>query len=139
MSEFAAPINGPPLQAALPGWARPADAWIDARKFLAIAAQLAILLVFIRQFEVEPGSGIQRILILLFAGFVAHAVLPLRYRLPFFLLLSLVAIGLVIGVVPAVAVIVTGLTLIGIAHLPLTFSLRVALILVVAAFLIAVR
>jgi hypothetical protein len=37
--------------------------------------------------------------LLAFAGFAIHAFLPLRYRLPFFLALSLAGIALVLGVI----------------------------------------
>src|SRR6266511_5647048 len=64
--------------------------------FLAITVQLGALLVLLRLFQIEPGTGLLRILPLVFVGFVVHAALPMPWRLPFFLLLSVGAIGIVL-------------------------------------------
>ncbi|MBA3342920.1 MAG: hypothetical protein H0T48_13950 [Gemmatimonadaceae bacterium] len=105
--------------------------------FLAITAQLGLLLVLLRLFEIEPGSGLPRILPLVFAGFVVHAALPLTWRLPFFLLLSLAAIVLVLGPVAGPVLILIGLVLVGLCHLPVAFTIRALLVALVAAGLAA--
>src|SRR5213593_3127402 len=107
--------------------------------FLGTAAQLVLVLVLLRVFDIEPGSGISRILMLVFVGFLVHAALPLRYRLQFFLLLSIVAIAFVLGPKPAVLLVVLGLALIGVSHLPVAFYIRVMLLLCVAGALAALR
>lgn len=42
-------------------------------RFAAISAQLALLMALLRLFDIEPGSGLLRILPVVFAGFVLHA------------------------------------------------------------------
>src|SRR5579864_3281414 len=65
-------------------------------EFLLLAGQLVLVAVVIRQFEIE-SSAFLRIALLAFVGFAVHAVLPLRYRLPFFVLLSFTGIWLILG------------------------------------------
>jgi hypothetical protein len=71
---------------------------IEVREFLIIIVQLGLLMLVLRQFQIENSAFI-RLALLTFAGFVVHAVLPMPYRLPFFLVLSLAGIGLVLGVI----------------------------------------
>src|SRR5687767_2559414 len=91
--------------------------WLPAREtlvqFLLITAQLALLFVALRLFEIEPSSGLPRLLPLVFAGFLIHAVLPMRGRLPFFLALSFAAIITVLGIRPGALVVTLGLVLFG--------------------------
>jgi hypothetical protein len=68
--------------------------------FLCILAQLGVLTLVLRQFQIE-GAAFLRLWVLAVAGFVVHALLPLRLRLPFFLALSLTGIALVLGFVNA--------------------------------------
>ena len=67
----------------------------------------------------------------------------MRWRLPFFSLLSLAGIavgfGIPFGQANAAALVGIGLLLIGLAHLPTAFSLRLVLLAVVGAALIAIR
>ena len=58
------------------------------------------------------------------AGFAVHYFLPLPYRLPFFLALSLGAIAFLLGPVPAAWLI--GLGLVAHRHLPLARAVRAA-------------
>ncbi len=64
---------------------------ITAVNFLIVLAQLGLFTLVLRQFQIESGAFI-RLALLAFAGFAIHAWLPLRYRLPFFLALSLAGI-----------------------------------------------
>ena len=64
--------------------------------FLFVAAEVALVVLVVRQFQVE-STAFLRIALLALAGFVVHAWLPLAWRMPFFALLSLGAIGLVLG------------------------------------------
>ena len=111
---------------------------ISAAGFLSVLVQLALLTLVFRQFQIE-NAGFLRLWLLTVAGFAIHAFLPLRYRLPFFLGLSLAGILLVLGVFHGVTLIVLGLLLIAICHLPLSFAARVALLLFVVAVLAAQR
>jgi hypothetical protein len=72
-------------------------------------------------------------------GFVVHALLPLQYRLPFFTLLSLGSIIVALGPVDGIYLVVLGLVLIGICHLPARLAVRVVLLLGVGALFAAWR
>jgi len=100
--------------------------------------QLALVLLLFRQFQIESAAFL-RLSVLAFAGFAIHAVLPLSYRLPFFVLLSLVGIGLVMGVENGMWLVGIGLVLIAICHLPVSFGTRAATLLVVGGTLVAQR
>ena len=106
--------------------------------FVFIMAQLALLLVVLRQFQIE-SNALLRLSILAFAGFALHAFLPLRYRLPFFTLLSLSGIVLVFGFMQGAWLIGLGLILIAICHLPIPFAARVGVLIAVTTGLVAQR
>jgi D-alanyl-lipoteichoic acid acyltransferase DltB (MBOAT superfamily) len=111
---------------------------ISAAKFLVVLAQLGLLTLVLRQFQIESGAFL-RLALLAFAGFAVHAWLPLRYRLPFFLGLSLAGIALVLGVTNGAWLVAVGLVLLGICHLPFAFAVRIAILIAVAAVLVAQR
>ncbi|HYN82467.1 MAG TPA: hypothetical protein VES88_13260 [Gemmatimonadaceae bacterium] len=104
-----------------------------------IAAQLAVLLGLLYALEIEPDSGLPRILPLVFAGFIAHASLPPRHRLQLFLLLSLAALALVLGVAQGATVAAIAFVLVAICHLPLPFGVRVGLLALTGTGLAALR
>jgi D-alanyl-lipoteichoic acid acyltransferase DltB (MBOAT superfamily) len=108
-------------------------------KFLGLAAQLGLLVLLIRQFNLVSPVFCHQIIFLIFYGFLIHYFLPLRYRLPFFLFLSLSGIVFIFGFVQASWLIGLGLTLIGICHLPIRFSFRVVLLVVTGAALAEFR
>lgn len=105
---------------------------------LLIVVQLGLLVIVIRQFQLVNSAFI-RVVLLAFGGFLIHQFLPMRARMPFFLALSLVGIGLVFGPVAGAWLIAVGLVLVGICYLPIVFSGRIALLLAVGAGLVAVR
>ena len=107
--------------------------------FLVVAAQLALVLFLVSRFRIEEGRGFVRVAPLVFGGFVVHAWLPSRYRRPFFLLLSWVAIGMVLGAVNGSWLIGIGLVLVGLCHLPVPFAARVAMILAAGGLLACFR
>ncbi|MGH8682019.1 MAG: hypothetical protein ACREVP_11030, partial [Burkholderiales bacterium] len=111
---------------------------IGVGTFLVILAQLALLTLVLRQFQIESGA-FRDLWLLALGGFAVHAFLPLRYRLPFFLALSLAGIALVLGPVHGAWLVAVGLGLIGICHLPLAFATRIAILLAAAAVLVAQR
>jgi alginate O-acetyltransferase complex protein AlgI len=111
---------------------------IGAWSLLIVLAQLGLLMLVLRQFQIENAAFL-RLSLLAFAGFALHAVLPMRMRLPFFLTLSLVGIALVLGVANGAWIVGIGLVLIGICHLPFSFRARVGLLLAVSAVLVAQR
>src|SRR5262249_28117872 len=113
-------------------------------QFLAILAQFALIVVAINRWQLARQL-FARIMWWALAGFVIHHFLPRRFCLPFFAMLSLLAVitgvghfgpsvggawltgkittsGLLYHLVPGLAVIGIGLGLIGICHLPIRFG-----------------
>lgn len=111
---------------------------ISLTNYLFAIVQLGLLLLLLRQFQIESAAFL-RLAMVTFAGFAIHAWLPLRLRLPFFVMLSLVGIGIVLGGVNAAWTVAIGLLLVGICHLPVPFAWRGALLLCVAGVLVLQR
>jgi hypothetical protein len=108
-------------------------------KYALLVIQLALLILVIRQFQLESQAFSHNLLALTLYGFLIHSVLPTRYRLTFFLLLSLVAIAGIFGIANGAWIIGIGLALIGICHLPVAYPIRVGLLLAAGTFLAASR
>jgi D-alanyl-lipoteichoic acid acyltransferase DltB (MBOAT superfamily) len=108
-------------------------------KFLCIAGQLGLLVILIGQFNLVSPVFCHQIAFLTFYGFVIHYFLPLEYRLPFFLLLSLSTVIFIFGFVEGGWLIGLGLMLIGLCHLPIRFSYRVVLLLLAGIGLAELR
>jgi hypothetical protein len=108
-------------------------------KFLAIAAQFGLLVLLIRHFQLENQAFYHNLILLAFFGFLFHYFLPLQYRLPFFLLLSIAAIFGILGFQNGLWLVGISLGLILIAHLPTSFRLRVVLLLAVGVALAIMR
>lgn len=104
-----------------------------------LAARLALVLYAVQLYHVEAMAGFLCLTPLIFGGFVVHALLPLRWRLPFFVVLSVAALGWVLGPVDGGLVLLAGLGLLGLCHLPLSFGWRVALVVGAAALLAGLR
>jgi hypothetical protein len=100
----------------------------DLGTIAVVSIQLALALVVIHQFQLESRTFFH-VMLLGGAGFITHALLPLRYRLSFFTLLSLASITLVLGPLDSVSLVVLGLVLIGICHLPVRMAVRILLLL----------
>jgi hypothetical protein len=130
-------------------------------QFLAVVAQFGLIVVLIDYWQLESVS-LAHLMQLAFAGFVIHHLLPLRFRLPFFAILSLVATITVVGhigpnmwvngvttgisvgtflyrFVPGLTLIGLGFALIGICHLPVRFTIRVGLVAIAGAGLAFLR
>ena len=112
---------------------------LEISNFLSVAAQLGLLVLVFRQFRLENQALYHNLVLLTFYGFLIHYFLPVRYRLPFFLLLSLAAITGILGFVNGLWLIGIGLGLIGICHLPIPYSTRVAILLAAGTVLVALR
>src|SRR5215467_3691251 len=129
--------------------------------FLAVVAQFGLIVLVINQWQLESVS-LSRLMQLAFIGFIIHHFLPLRFRLPFFAGLSLVAVitgvghlgpnviagwmqgkstvsSLLYHLVPGLTLIGIGLGLIGICHLPIRFGARIVLVAVAGAALAFLR
>jgi len=113
--------------------------WQGLLKFLTIAVQLSLLAVIMRMSYLEHSAFYHNVMLLTLYGFVIHYFLPQPYRLPFFVILSLAGIIGVFGLADGAWLIGLSLVLIGICHLPISFWLRVAILLVAGFSLIAMR
>jgi hypothetical protein len=115
-----------------------AQGGIGIKAYVLILVQLGLLTLLLRQFQIESAAFL-RLALLAFCGFAVHALLPMRYRLPFFVALSLAGIVLVLDIVNGLWIVGIGLGLIGICHLPVSFRLRGLLLLCAGALLVALR
>jgi hypothetical protein len=117
---------------------READ-FLKLGKLASVVIQLGLLVVVIRQYELENQAFYTNIMLLTFYGFLIHAILPRRYQLPFFLFLSLAAISGVLGLTNGIWLVVIGLGLIGICHLPISFLARAGVLLLAGIALVLLR
>ena len=104
-------------------------------RFGAVTLQFAIIGLTALIFRVE-SRGFRWLLAAAGIGFVIHHLLPVRFRLPFFAVLSMgsmvVAFGPPFSGGNALWLGAIGLPLIGLAHIPIRFWFRVALIVLLA-------
>src|SRR5215212_7671179 len=87
---------------------RSAAPWPEVVKFAAVLLQLLLLAVLIKRYEIESPAFFD-LTVLAFAGFAVHYFLPVTYRLPFFLVLSVAGIAMVLGVMQAIWLLGIGL------------------------------
>ena len=106
--------------------------------FAIVGVQLGLVLILLRQFQIESTAFIQ-LAAMSFAGFAVHAFLPFRMRLPFFAVLSVSAIAMVFGFENGAWLVAIGLLFIGICHLPVPFSVRGIGLLMLGAVLASQR
>ncbi len=116
----------------------PLPALTGALQFTALLAQAFLVMWLVFKFRIGSVAFI-RLMALAFAGFVVNHFLPHRFRLPFFVLLSLFGIAVVFGPVGAAWLVGAGGAMIGMAHLPIPFRARIALLAVVLALMVALR
>jgi D-alanyl-lipoteichoic acid acyltransferase DltB (MBOAT superfamily) len=133
----------------------PADSWdgwstrswlgqfsLEGRRLgavLSVVLQLTLLALVTGLFHLETQALYHNIMLLTLGGFLIHYLLPARYRLSYFLLLSLAALAGILGVVNAIWLIAIGLGLLGLAHLRVSYTLRAALLLTAGIGLAAIR
>jgi alginate O-acetyltransferase complex protein AlgI len=133
----------------------------EVAQFLAVVAQFGLVVLLVQYWQLE-SQLLTRLMWLAFVGFVVHHLLPLRFRLPFFAGLSLMAVitgvghlgpsviagwmhgkstlnGLLYHLVPGLTLIGIGLGLIGLCHLPIRFAARVGLVVAAGAALAFLR
>jgi hypothetical protein len=134
---------------------------VELAQFLAVVAQFGLVVLLVQYWQLESLS-FSRLMQLAFVGFVIHHLLPLRFRLPFFAMLSMLATIIVVGqmgpktwvagltgrmsindflyhLVPGLALVGIGLGLIGLCHLPIRFGMRVGLVAAAGAGLALLR
>jgi hypothetical protein len=98
------------LQPAMPFFNR------DTVRFVGVSFQFGLLVLLIRQFELERGP-LGDVMLLAWIGFAIHHFLPGRLRLPFFTILSMASVPLAIGLPLGGFVLGAGLVLIGLCHM----------------------
>ena len=107
--------------------------------YCSLAGQLVLVLLVAKVYHVEEMYGFLQIVPFLFFGFLVHFWLPVAWRLPFFVALSLASLVYLLGFPHSLGVICLGFFLIALCHLPIPFFWRVALIVTVAAGLAVFR
>ncbi len=117
---------------------KPASA-IGAGPFLSVCVQLAAVFALLHAYRIEADLGLLRLTPLVLLGFAVHAWLPLALRMGWFLALSFGAAALLFEPATAAALVATGLALIGVAHLPLPWVLRIAVLVLAGLFLGGLR
>ena len=109
-------------------------------KFLAVTLQLGLLLWIIDLYAIEERSGLsQDLMYLIFGGFVVHAWLPMKWRMPFFFGLTVAAMVIVFQPLYAAWLVGISLALIGLCHIPIPKWIRLTIIVGAAAALTALR
>ena len=64
--------------------------------FVAVVVQFGLIVLVVRDWQLESLS-LSRLMDLAFVGFIIHHLLPLRFHLPFFAVLSMAAVIAVVG------------------------------------------
>ena len=103
-----------------------------------VALQFALLLGLMQLFHLEYAS-VRLVLGVALIGFVVHHLLPMPLRLPFFVLLSLGSLAIVVLPMNALRLASVGSILIGMCHLPIRFAWRIALVMATALGLTLAR
>lgn len=119
-------------------------------QFWAVVTQFALVILVANYWHIET-EAVGYVLQLAFVGFIIHHFLPMRLRLPFFALLSLIITIVVVDrlgpatwavalkgtlslkaffyqLFPGLVLIAIGLGLIGVCHLPIRFGARVSIL-----------
>jgi hypothetical protein len=130
-------------------------------QFSAVLLQFALIAIVIDTWQLE-SQLLARLMWLAVVGFAIHHLLPQRFRLPFFAMLSLMAVitgvghlgpnvwmrwlsggipssGLLYHFVPGLTLVAIGLGLIGLCHLPIRFGVRIGLVAAAGAGLAFLR
>ncbi|MBA3562431.1 MAG: hypothetical protein H0W33_00180 [Gammaproteobacteria bacterium] len=114
------------------------NAAITGRQLAIRTFQLVVLVYLVRYFEIgSPQFG--TIMLLAVPAFLINALLPFRYRLEWFLTVSLIGIVLVLGPVSAIWLIAIVTAFIAICHLPVPLGSRITILLAAGAALFFFR
>jgi hypothetical protein len=123
-------------------------------QFLAVVIQFGLIILVVNYWQLE-GLRVGRLMQLALIGFVIHHLLPPRFRLPFFAMLSLASVITIVGqisprvllaavngrtsphdflylLIPGLTLIGIGLGLLGLCHLSIRLGLRIALVVAAA-------
>lgn len=111
----------------------------DLHRFLVTLVQLAAAVGVASLFRIESDRRLVPVLTLVLVGFAVHAWLPWRWRPWLFLGLGLGAIQIVLMPQSMASVVLVGLALIALCHLPVPYGVRVALAVLALAALALLR
>lgn len=106
-----------------------------ARPALLVLFQLLLMILVVREFEIEKSRGLAEVLSIVACGLIPYMLLPVRFRLPCFLLLSAGVCAAVAGWANTAWIGGIGCGLIGICHLPLPYLTRGLLLILSGAAL----
>lgn len=106
---------------------------------VATTAQLGLILKLIEIYKLESVALYELLAPTIFFGFIAHHYLSIRVRPAFFLLISLAAIGQVLGLRHGLLLVGAGSALLAICHIPIRLGVRVGLLVLVSGALAAFR
>ena len=101
-------------------------------RLAAVALQLAVIVAAIRIFNIETNA-FETVAMLALGGFVVHHLLPAPARLPFFALLSVASVVIVLGIAAGTSLLVLGAILIAACHIHVSHRARIAIVLAVGA------
>src|SRR5688572_4667701 len=80
-----------PVASASAGVKRPRLDGFKALRFAVLYLQLALVLLVVQQYQLESRTFFH-VMVLGAIGFAVHALLPLQYRLPFFVAISFASV-----------------------------------------------
>jgi hypothetical protein len=112
---------------------------VQPLKLLTIAAELGLLILVMRLYNVEGTVLSNKVLPIAFFGFLLHDLMPLRWRPSFFVLLSFTAAYLVFGLASTILLVSIGSLLLSALYLPFSFSVRLTLLLLLGVALAGAR
>jgi len=103
-----------------------------------VTVQVVLVALVFKAVRLE-SDAFRQVLILAAVSFPIHHILPLRFRLPFFVLVSAGTIITIMGAASAVWLIGIGMVLIGLCHVPTPLYVRLGLVSLVAVVLAVFR
>jgi D-alanyl-lipoteichoic acid acyltransferase DltB (MBOAT superfamily) len=107
--------------------------------FVLLVVQLGLVLAVGHLFLIEQTYGFDRLIPIIFAGFIVHAWLPAHWRGWFLVLLFPFGAIALLGFVPGMTLISLGIGLFLLCHLPINLWARAGLLLVALVCLAAIR
>lgn len=108
-------------------------------KFLAILAQLALILAVIWSYQLEHRYHFAEVFAVIAVGFALHAFAPAGLRKPIVVLTCWAAIFVSLGIIYSVAIVLLVLAMIGLFRLPAELWMRAALMILLLIVLAVAR
>lgn len=110
----------------------------DLLRFGAVLLEFALIVGALKALNLETPA-LETVAVLALGGFVVHHALPRAWKLPFFALLSVASVALVLGGGAGTSLVAAGLLLIGACHLPVRWGARIAVLLGLGAAFAVLR